>query len=53
MYSIYIVYIYICICTCVYVYVYIYYLCSVTGEPSHSSSSRVSSFKDSSALLNN
>ena len=28
-------------------------VCSVTGEPSQSSSRRVSSVKDSSALLNN
>ena len=28
-------------------------LCSVTSEPSQSGSRRVSSFKDSSALLNN
>ena len=50
---IYIYYIYI------YIYIYIYVcidehnVCSVTSEPSQSGSRRVSSFKDSSALLNN
>ena len=34
-----------------YNYIIIYNVCSVTSEPSQSSSIRVSSFKDSSALL--
>ena len=45
---------YICIYMCIYIYIHNEHnVCSVRSEPSQSNSRRVSSFKDSSALLNN
>ena len=46
-----VIYIYIYITEGLYIYIYIYKVCSVTSEPTQSSSRRISSLKDSLVLL--